>query len=557
MSARVAFVTLTRYRLAQLRNMIDQQLQTAPGRTLLVIGVLLVIWAALHYLFRRVMTHIAEWDIVGVVANKHLFMHFFLVLGVMLGFSNALLMFGSLFGRDEAAHLLATPAQPRAIVLLKWLEGVFLSSWSFMLLGVPLMFAVGSSAKVDWYFYPLFLAHFVAFTIVPACFGLLAAWAVAMWAPQKPLAVAIAVGGALVLAVLWIVRQLAAQTEGVAQWLSGVFGQLGVVDHPFLPTNWTARGVIAAIRHSPEDSLFYGLVVLANGLFLSWLVVNLIARTLPTAYSRARAGRMAPPIRRAWFTAALCWPLRLLAPRSWAILMLKDLRTFTRDTKQWTQMLIMFGLLVIYVANLQRLPFDLENARLKGVIAFLNLSIVSLILATFTSRFVYPLLSLETRQMWLLNSLPVKRIDLLIVKFIFAAAITVVSAVGVMGLAVHVLDLSPLWTKINLSVCFGICIGLSGLAIGLGARFPVLSQSNPARVAAGFGGTLNLVISMAFVIVILGAVSVVFWREVERNLPNSLEPLSLYIIGVSLLFCVATAGGALIIGAAHLRRLEV
>ncbi|MCA9242896.1 MAG: hypothetical protein KDA32_02985 [Phycisphaerales bacterium] len=557
MRGRIGFITLARYRLIQLRNLIDQQLQTAPARTLLVLTVLIVIWGALHYLFRRVMMHIEEWDIVGVVANKHLFMHFFLVLGVMLGFSNALLMFGSLFGRDEAAHLLATPAHPRAIVLLKWLEGVFLSSWSFMLLGVPLMFAVGSSANVGWYFYPLFLAHFVAFTITPACLGLLAAWSVAMWAPRKPLTVAIGVGGGLTLAGLWLIRRLAARTQGVGQWLNGVFGELGVVDHPFLPTNWTARGVITAIRHDPENSVFFGFVVLANAVFLSWAVVNLIAKTLPTAYSRAQAGRFSPTIRHAWITAALCWPLRLIVPRAWAILMLKDLRTFTRDTKQWTQMLIMFGLLLIYVANLQRLPFDLENVRLKGVIAFLNLAIVSLILATFTSRFVYPLLSLETQQIWLLNSLPVRRFDLLFVKFIFATSITVVSAVGVMGLAVYVLDLSPVWARINIAVCFGICIGLSGLAIGLGARFPVLAQRNPARIAAGFGGTLNLVISMLFVIVVLGAISIVFWREVDRNLPDRLQPISIYMLVVTLAFCVVTAIGAMIIGAGHLRRLEV
>ncbi|HEV3027477.1 MAG TPA: hypothetical protein VG457_07875, partial [Planctomycetota bacterium] len=52
---------------------------------------------------------------------------------------------------------------------------------------------------------------------------------------------------------------------------------------------------------------------------------------------------------------------------------------------------------------------------------------------------------------------------------------------------------------------FGICLGLSGLAVGLGAIYPNFTEDNPSKIVSGFGGTLNLVMSLIFVLAVLGA----------------------------------------------------
>ncbi len=56
--------------------------------------------------------------------------------------------------------------------------------------------------------------------------------------------------------------------------------------------------------------------------------------------------------------------------------------------------------------------------------------------------------------------------------------------------------------------CVIICLGLSGISVGLGARMPNLREQSPSKIAASFGGTLNLVLSAVFIIatVFLGAV---------------------------------------------------
>ncbi len=490
---------LARCRAAQLRNLVDQQLREAPGRTFLVLVLLVLIWAALYLLLSRILEHVHGWGLVGVVADQHLFVHFFLVLAVMLAFSNAILTFSSLYGREEAGFLLGMPLRAREVVLIKWFEGIALSSWSFLLLGVPLMLAVARSGSVQWYYYPLFLGHFLGFVAIPACLGLLAAWVVAMWAPRRPLAIAISSGCQVILAAVYWLSSISETALESKEWLQVVFKQIGMVKQPLFPSTWTAKGIVGAMRQDVGQSLFYLLVVLGNGAFLSWVTVNLLGRSWSEAYSRAQQGRFQPTIRRGWLTEAVCWGLFFYLPRKLRLAMLKDLRAFARDAKQWSQMLIMFGLLVIYVLNLRRMPVDLDNPQFKGLVAFLNLTTVSLILATFTSRFVYPLLSLESQQLWLVELLPIRRGTLLLVKFLFALTVTGLSACAVMGLAVRMLDLPAAHAWMNVSICLGICVGLSGLSIGLGARFPVLNNRNPARIASGFGGTLNLIVSMVFV----------------------------------------------------------
>ncbi len=550
--------TLLRCRSRQLLNALDQQLRDAPIQTLAVVIMLALIWVALYALLLAVLQQVRSWPLIGVVAQQHVFMHFFFILGLMLAFSNAVLAFSSLYGREEAGHLLAMPTEPRQVILVKWLEGLALSSWSFLLLGFPMMLAVAYQQQVDWTFYVLFTGHFVGFAVIPATAGILAAWLVAMFAPRRPLTIALWLGALAIVVILvwfWRISQAAPDAD---QWLRRMIDDLGFTRSPLLPSAWTARGVIALLRHDVADSLIYLSVVAGNGIFLVWLTVNLIGGTWAEAFNRAQHSRVQPVIKDGWITESMCVMMFWYLPRRLRMLMLKDIRTFTRDATQWTQMVIMLGLLVVYALNLDRLPINVHNSTMQTVVAFLNLTTVSLILATFTSRFVYPLLSLESQQLWLLGLLPLERLTLLLVKFLFALTVTGLSGLVVMGIAVHMLELPVLWSRVNLAVCMSICVGLCGLSVGLGARYPVLGQRNPARIASGLGGSFNLIASMIFVGVEMFGMLMLSIRELRSavNVPNTLTPEGWQMVIALTCLGPIVAASALVIGARHFTRLE-
>ena len=51
-------------------------------------------------------------------------------------------------------------------------------------------------------------------------------------------------------------------------------------------------------------------------------------------------------------------------------------------------------------------------------------------------------------------------------------------------------------------------MGLSGISVGLGARLPNLRETDPSKIAVGFGGTLNLLVSLVFIFAIVMALAV-------------------------------------------------
>lgn len=58
-----------------------------------------------------------------------------------------------------------------------------------------------------------------------------------------------------------------------------------------------------------------------------------------------------------------------------------------------------------------------------------------------------------------------------------------------------------------------LCFGLSGLAVGFGARLPNLRKTSPSKIATGFGDKLNLAASTGFILitVLISLIPAYFW----------------------------------------------
>jgi ABC-2 type transport system permease protein len=51
--------------------------------------------------------------------------------------------------------------------------------------------------------------------------------------------------------------------------------------------------------------------------------------------------------------------------------------------------------------------------------------------------------------------------------------------------------------------CVLLCLGLSSIAVGFGAMMPNFRETSPSKIAAGYGGTLNLVLSALYIMLIV------------------------------------------------------
>ena len=116
--------------------------------------------------------------------------------------------------------------------------------------------------------------------------------------------------------------------------------------------------------------------------------------------------------------------------------MAKDIRTFFRDTTQWSQLILLAVLVVIYIYNIKVLPLwsgEQVGFFLINVVAFLNLGLAGFVLAAIAARFLFPAISLEGRTLWLLKSSPLDLRSLLWSKYWVGVAAAAGACAGAHG----------------------------------------------------------------------------------------------------------------------------
>jgi ABC-2 type transport system permease protein len=181
-------------------------------------------------------------------------------------------------------------------------------------------------------------------------------------------------------------------------------------------------------------------------------------------------------------------------------LLLKDARTFWRDTTQWGQSVMLFGLLGVYVINLRHFTHQLSNPFWINLISYLNLGACSLNLATVTTRFVYPQFSLEGRRLWIIGMAPMGLARVVKTKYWLASLSSLMVTLSLISLSTYLLKMP--WDRIAFfaAVVSVMTFALNGLAVGLGVLYPNFKEINPAKIVSGFGGTLCLVLSFLYIL---------------------------------------------------------
>jgi ABC-2 type transport system permease protein len=498
-----------RLRARLLRNTVRALLSGSRLRVMMVLVCSLIFWVGLFGLFFGGFQFVSKYvDLFNTVV-EYLLSMFFLSLLIMLFFSTGIIVYAGLFHSREASFLLTTPASTDRIFAYKFLEAMGFSSWGFLLLVSPLMAAYGITVDAPWSFYAIFLIYLVAFVLIPGSLGAAGAILVANFFPRRQRTV-LTVSGAALLAIAVALAIRLARTPGQPlsrDWLGALLSRLAFSQHPLLPSRWMSAGLVASAKGDWSTGLYYLMVLTAHAA-LAYLIAAVVARDLyRQGYGRAQGGRSSRR-RAGWYGLdALFHRAFFVIPRPIRLLILKDLRTFLRDPAQWSQFLIFFGLLAFYFVNIRRLSYDVQSPYWRNLVSFLNLAVTALILSTFTSRFIFPLLSLEGRNFWVLGLLPLSRASILWGKFAFATGISLVATEALVVLSDLMLRMAPGMIALHVGMVAVLCLGLSGISVGLGARLPDLKESDPSKIAAGFGGTLNLLVSLVFIFTIVTALA--------------------------------------------------
>lgn len=505
--------SLGRLRRRLLRALLWQKLRTARLRLTLIVGLSIFFWIGLYVLFYEGFLFLEKFpDFKPSILNTY-----FSALMLMLMISTGLITYSGLYRSDETRFLLTLPLRGESIFLHKFQEAIWFGGWGFLLTSTPLLAAAGVTAGAPWLYYALLLPFLLSFIYIPAGLGALFCVVVVRWLPRRRmqfLGVGIACLVAFLIWISWSALAVGQRDFLSRTWWQSLSDRLQYTEQRFLPSYWLSAGLLEAeyvstadeIGYNPwSESLLYLGVLVSNALMVRLLATSCGGPLFRTSYQRLQVesfGRnravaaSGTTAREPWGAARLFF----MFPPQLRVLLAKEWRIFHRDPVQWLQFVLFFGLLVLYLVNLQRFPYEREYSAMIG---YLNLAVVGLILSTFTTRFIYPMISLEGKRFWILNLLPIERGVILQAKFLFAALGSWLPCASLILLSDLMLSLPEWMIWLHQLACAELCWGLGGLAVGLGGMIPDMREESPSKIAAGFGGTLNLVLSAAYILVIV------------------------------------------------------
>ncbi|HEX5829527.1 MAG TPA: hypothetical protein VFY16_01025, partial [Gemmatimonadaceae bacterium] len=418
------------------------------------------------------------------------------------------------------------------------------SSWMVALLAVPIVSAYGVAFDGGWLFPFVALAAFVPFLVIPAAIGSAATLFLVTVFPARRtrdlLGVVAVLGAAGVVVLLRLARpEQLARPDGFRSLVEFVTVLRGPTS-PLLPSEWTQQAIMAWLTWTPDALPLYLLWTTAG----AFVVFGALAhRALyRRAYSRAQegAGQRRTRATAGRLSRALFAPLGAVRRE----LVLKEIRVFFRDATQWSQLILLGVLLVVYVFNIKMLPLrsgESVGFFLINVIPFLNLGLAGFVLASIAVRFLFPGVSLEGRTLWLLRSSPLRMRDLLWAKFWVGTVPLLVLAVTIVTLTNVLLEVSQFMFALSLGTIVLLTFALAGLALGLGALFPRFETESAAQIPTSFGGLVFMMAAAGVIggVVTLEARPVYAWLRAQwKHTPT--DPLEM-VTGLTLaaLLCIA------------------
>ena len=471
-----------------------------------------------YFLFSLGLRFVQKFPGLDTLLTERLLYLLFAFFFLLLLFSNLIISYTNLFRNKETVYLLSLPIPRNTIFHWKLIESTVLASWAFLFLIAPLLVAYGQVNQAQWHFY-LFTMFLVAlFIVLPSAFGAFVAVMLARFLDRKTFQVTLVLCAiASIIAARWWLQPEPLTDEmletRVIEVLDRMLAKTRFAQFPLLPSYWLSASVANYADGAIRNSAFFALVLLSNALFFGFLMLstmggnfyeassavhsrgNIIARWKSRSTHHDRVGLSFPPsiLERAVNLLVFMRPER-------RALVLKDIRVFWRDTTQWGQTLVLFGLLAAYIINLRHFSHQLTNPFWVDLVSYLNLGACSLNLATLTTRFVYPQFSLEGKRVWIVGMAPLGLVRVVLTKYVLSTTASLIVTIALVWGSCHMLQLP--WDR-TIYFTYAVTVmtlALNGLAIGLGVLYPNFKEDNPSKIVSGFGGTFCLVLSFLYIL---------------------------------------------------------
>ena len=499
-----------------------QERREGVGRAVVIGVVGVIFWLAVFGVLYRMLRYFRGVEEIGpLLAGKLLGLTLVSFLSILL-LSNVITALSSFFLAKDLDLLVSSPVDWLHLYLAKLFETMLHSSWMVALMAVPIFSAYGWVYDGGWWFPFVALLVLLPMLIGPSVLGSAVTLILVNVFPARRArdllaVIAVAAAGGVVLMLRVIRPEQLARPEGFRNLLDFIT-VLRTPTSPFLPSEWATKAVMGYLV-GPFEWLPVALLW-STAAALVALGAILHARLYATGFTKAQEGAERYVKGRLWGVALA--PLFKDLPVAKREFVIKDLKLFFRDTTQWSQLILLGVLVVIYLFNIKALPlFTGERVPVffVSLVSFLNLGLAGFVLASIAARFIFPAVSLEGRQMWLLRSSPLDLRALLWSKY-WVGTVPLLLLALIITIATNLLlKASSFMMATSIGTIILLTLAISALALSFGALYPQFETENAAQIPTSFGGLVFMMTTVALlaVVIVLEAVPVSNYLRAEYD----------------------------------------
>lgn len=474
------------------------------ARRLLLLGLAVGFWFGTYYLIRRVLIYFQSVYDLGPGLAYQLLLIIMLTFLSMLLFSNLVTSLSAFFLARDLDLLLSTRVAIRAFFYSRLVTTTLNSSWMVLFFSLPVFVAYGAVFDGGLIFYLWLLMILPLFLMIPASAGVLITHLLVYSLPAKRIRDILFFIGLISFIMIYFLFRFSQPERLVQPESFGHFLQfmsaMETPSSPFLPSSWSAEVLAGSLFNRTTDQGFFYALLASYALFFPLVASWVSGAVYLTGWSKAQESRQGR--RKHRFFELLLNYLTRPFPNILRALIIKDIKTFVRDSTQWSQLFLLVALVVVYLYNFKVLPLDrspLPTATLKTGVSFVNLGLAGFVLSAVAVRFAFPAVSLEGKAFWILQTTPISLRSLLWSKFWLNFVPLLLLGECLIFLSNLLLQVPSWMMMLSLVTVFLMTLGITAICVGVGALYPKFSYDHAAEIPTSFGGAVCMIFSIAFI----------------------------------------------------------
>lgn len=523
-------IILLKPRIFTLKNRTSSTHRDAGFNIWLVIaGMGILFWSGIFAVSIKVLSYVTSIEGLGnILAYKLLSMLLITVFSLLI-FSSILTSLSKLYLSRDLSLVHSLPVQSHTIYTARYLESTMDSAWMVIVYTLPVFISFGITLKSSALYYMVMTVILIMLSLAASAFSTILVMLAVLAVPANRLrSIFIFLGLMLFLLLFIAFRMLRPERLVDPEFFSTTLiylKSLNTPASPLLPTTWAFDALTSSFSHALKETVFnMSLIIAFTGAIVTTGIVlsrSLYFKGLSKAQTAIIRFTAYTPGRRRFF-ASFSSPARAIAAR--------EIKTFFRDQTQWSQLFLIAGLILIYLYNFSVLPLEkapIKTIYLQNLLSFLNMGLAAFVLTAITARFAFPAVSLEKEAFWLVKTAPIPERTFLWIKFgIYFIPLFILTEILIVATNV-LLHVTSFMMILSIVTIFFIVPGIVAMGIGLGAAFPEFKSENPVQAVTSFGGFLFMVLSAAFIGVIImleaGPVYRIFMAGLQDRSLDKLE----------------------------------